>query len=349
MARALTLAERGWGRVHPNPVVGAVIARDGAVIAEGWHAEYGEAHAEAVALAAGGERARGATLYVTLEPCTHHGKQPPCVDAIIAAGVARVVVALPDPNPVATGGIEALRAAGIAVDVGEGGEASARLNARFLQQFQHPERPFVAVKLAVSLDGRVADAMGQSQWISGPEARAFVHHLRAGFAAIGIGGKSLVADNAQLTVRGDVTPRTAPIRVVFDRTGTVPTGQGIFGDAADVPVWMVVGAEVPEDVRAGFESVGAKAIVAPTLPEAMTELATRGVDSLLIEGGGRLAGALLAAGLVDRVYQFQSPVWLGEGRKAWNGLGHPTILEAIRWRTVERHAFEDDTLRVMEP
>lgn len=348
MARALTLAERGWGRVHPNPLVGAVLVRAGEVVGEGWHAEYGDLHAERVALAAAGEASRGATLYVTLEPCTHQGKQPPCVDTILAAGVARVVVALTDPNPVASGGIDALHAAGVTVDVGVLGDESARLNARFLQRFAHPERPFVAVKLAVSLDGRIADAMGQSQWISGPEARAYVHRLRAGFAAVGIGGKSLVADNAQLTVRGDITPRVAPIRVVFDRSGVVPVGQGIFGDVQDVPVWMVVGPEVTSGTISAFEGVGAKVIQTATLAEAISELATRGVDSMLLEGGGRLAGAMLVDGLVDRVYQVQSPVWLGEGRKAWSGLGSPAIADAIRWHTVERRTFGDDTLLVLE-
>lgn len=348
MARALTLAERGWGRVHPNPMVGALIVRDGQIIAEGWHAEHGDRHAEVVALAAAGARAHGATLYVTLEPCDHHGQQPPCVDAILAAGVARVVVALADPNPVATGGAARLRTAGVPVETGLLGDQAARLNARFLHRFASATRPFTAVKLAVSLDGRIADATGRSQWLSGFEARAFVHHLRAGFSAIGIGGSSLVADNARLTVRGDVTPTAPPVRVVFARSGTVPLDQGIFGDIGDVPVWMVVGSATSAGVVAGFESRGAKVIVADSLAEAMATLTTRGIDSLLIEGGGRLAGALLGAGLLDRVYQVQSPIWLGDGRPAWVGLGTPTLAEAIRWRTVERRALGADTLLVLE-
>ena len=349
MTRALTLAERGWGRVHPNPLVGAVIVRDGAIIAEGWHARYGAQHAEVVALGQAGAQARGATLYLTLEPCAHHGKQPPCVDAILAAGITRVVVALADPNPVATGGAIRLQAAGVAVELGLKGEDAARLNARFIHRFGSATRPFTAAKLAVSLDGRISDAAGCSQWISGPDARAFVHYLRAGFGAIGIGARSLIADNAKLTVRGEIVPAPPPIRVVFDHSASVPFDQGIFADADRVPVWMVVGTATADNVVAGFESRGAKVISADTLPEALATLAIRGVDSLLVEGGGRLAGALLGAGLLDRVYQVQSPVWLGDGRPAWAGLGTPALSDATRWRSVERRALGEDTLLVLEP
>ncbi|MEO5797962.1 MAG: bifunctional diaminohydroxyphosphoribosylaminopyrimidine deaminase/5-amino-6-(5-phosphoribosylamino)uracil reductase RibD [Gemmatimonadales bacterium] len=348
MSRALTLAERGWGRVHPNPLVGAVLLRDGAVVGEGWHAEYGERHAETVALAEAGELARGATLFVTLEPCNHQGKQPPCVKAILAAGVARVVVAQADPNPTARGGIEHLRGAGVAVEVGLLEDAARRLNARFLHRYSGRARPFVAIKLAVSLDGRIADAAGRSQWISGPEARDYVHHLRAGFAAIGIGGRTLVADDARLTVRGRLTPREAPIRVVFDRSGVVPPTQGIFEGAADVPVWLVAGGAVPAMQTAAIAMRGAQVLVEDSLALALDLLGARDVDSLLIEGGGRLAGALLAGGLVDRVYQIQCPVWLGEGRDAWSGLGTDDIRDALRWHTVERRALGDDTLLVLE-
>ena len=348
MAWALTLAERGWGQVHPNPLVGAVIVRDGQLIAEGWHHAYGERHAESVALAAAGERARGATLFVTLEPCSHQGKQPPCVNAILAAGITRVMVALSDPNPVATGGAALLHAAGVAVEIGLLGDQAARLNARFVHRFTPSSRPFTAVKLAVSLDGRIADADGRSQWLSGPVARAFVHHLRAGFGAIGIGGSSLMADNARLTVRGDVTPTTPPIRVVFDQSGVVPLHQAIFRDAENIPVWMVMRGATPASAIAGYESVGARVLLADNLEEALGTLAMQGVDSLLVEGGGRLAGALLGAGLLDRVYQVQSPVWLGEGRLAWSGLGRPALADAIRWHVVERRALGDDTLLMLE-
>ncbi|MES2123924.1 MAG: bifunctional diaminohydroxyphosphoribosylaminopyrimidine deaminase/5-amino-6-(5-phosphoribosylamino)uracil reductase RibD [Gemmatimonadota bacterium] len=349
MARALTLAELGWGRVHPNPLVGAVIVQDGVIVGEGWHGEFGGLHAEAMALDAAGGSARGATLYVTLEPCNHHGKQPPCVDAILAAGVARVVAAMSDPNPEAGGGIERLRKAGVAVELGVLGDAAERLNAPFLERFHPRSRPFTAVKLAVSLDGQIADEKGRSRWLSGEEARAWVHRLRAGYGALGLGASSLLADNARLTVRGAVTPRQPPIRVIFDRSGRVGPAQGIFADVENVPVWMIVNSEVPAARTAALEQAGATVLVADGLGPALAQLRERGVESLLVEGGGRLAGALLAEGLLDRVYQVTSPLWLGEGRQAWAGLGAPNLGEAIRWQVVERRALGADSLLVLEP
>src|SRR6266480_5265957 len=183
MQRALDLAWRGWGRVAPNPLVGAVVLRDGVVVGEGWHAEYGGDHAEVAALKAAGDRARGATVVVTLEPCAHHGKTPPCTDALLAAGVSRVVAAIRDPDPDAGGGLDVLRRAGVDVALGPMQEEAAALNAPFFFSRLHAERPYVALKLATSIDGRIADAAGRSQWVSGAEAREYVHWLRAGFDA----------------------------------------------------------------------------------------------------------------------------------------------------------------------
>jgi diaminohydroxyphosphoribosylaminopyrimidine deaminase / 5-amino-6-(5-phosphoribosylamino)uracil reductase len=344
LRRALHLAEHGWGQVHPNPLVGAVVVRDGRVVGEGWHARFGAAHAEPMALAAAGELARGATLYVTLEPCAHQGKTPPCTEAIMASGIARVVCAMRDPNPAATGGLERLQDAGIAVEVGMLADEARRLNARFVHLHGAPARPFLAVKLAVSMDGCVADAEGRSQWLSGSEAREWVHHERAGHAAIGIGAATAIADDARLTVRGTVTPRIAPTRVIFDRSGRLPVAHGIFTDAATVPVVIVRGLGAPSIPT----QPGVSELRAADLADALTALAERGLDSLLVEGGGRLAGALLGAGLVDRVYQIQSPLWLGAGRPAWPGLGTPPLSGAARWRTVARRALGDDTLLVLE-
>jgi diaminohydroxyphosphoribosylaminopyrimidine deaminase/5-amino-6-(5-phosphoribosylamino)uracil reductase len=184
MTHARSLAWRGWGRVHPNPLVGAVVLADGLIVGEGWHAEFGDRHAEPVALERAAERARGATLVVTLEPCDHHGKQPPCTEAILEAGVRRVVAGLADPNPVATGGAARLAGLGLEVELGVAREAVAAQNAMFLHGFRNQSRPFVALKLATSLDGRIADSSGHSRWISGEPARDYVHWLRAGFAAI---------------------------------------------------------------------------------------------------------------------------------------------------------------------
>lgn len=344
LRRALQLAERGWGQVHPNPLVGAVVVREGRVVGEGWHAVLGAPHAEAMALAAAGEAARGATLYVTLEPCTHHGRTPPCTEAILAAGVARVVCAIPDPNPEAGGGIARLRAAGVAVEAGGLADQARRLNWRFLHRFAGRTRPFVAVKLAVSMDGCVADAAGRSQWLSGEMARDWVHRERAAYAAVAVGAATAIRDDARLTVRGAVVPRVAPHRVIFDRSGQLPASHGILATAGDVPVVVVRGHDAPDlPGRPGVTVLRADA-----LPEALDALGGMGLDAVLVEGGGRLAGALLGAGLVDRVYQVQCPLWLGQGRLAWPGLGAPALAGAPRWHTVARRRLGDDTLLVLE-
>ncbi len=348
MNRALTLAERGWGRVHPNPLVGAVVVRNGVLLADGWHAEHGAAHAEAIALASAGDAARGATLYVTLEPCAHQGHQPPCIDAIVASGVARVVYAIADPNPTARGGAQLLADRGVVVASGVGATDATHQNVRFLRRFTSPTRPFVAVKLAVSMDGLIADASGNGQWISGSTARDWVHRLRAGYGAVAVGARTAIADHARLTVRGAITPRVAPRRVVFDRTGLVEPSLPMLQDGADSPVIVVHGPDVPPARREALERVGADVVRSDDLETGLAELATRGIDTLLVEGGGRLAGALLAAGLIDRIYQVQCPVWLGQGVPAWGGVPPEAIAAAIRWRTMTREALGNDTLLVMD-
>src|SRR5207245_8818292 len=215
MRHALDLARRGWGRVAPSPVVGAVVLRGDAVVGEGWHAEFGGPHAEVAALASAGRRARGGSLVVTLEPCAHSGKTPPCTDAILAAGVRRVVAAIRDPDPQAGGGLDVLRRRGVAVEEGVLAEEAAALNAPFLFAREQRQRPFVALKLATSIDGRIADSGGRSEWVSGPEARDYVHWLRAGFDAIAVGGTTALRDNPRLTVRGSVVPRRPPLRILF--------------------------------------------------------------------------------------------------------------------------------------
>src|SRR5438093_1701309 len=229
----------------PNPLVGAVILQGDTVVGEGFHAEYGGPHAEVAALAAAGARARGATLVVTLEPCAHHGKTPPCTDAIRAAGIRRVVAAVRDPDAEARGGVEVLKRAGIETRIGLLAEEAAALNAPFLFTRQQTDRPFVALKLATSIDGRIADAGGRSQWISGPEARDHVHWLRAGFDAIAVGGTTALTDNPQLTVRGSVTPRRPPVRAVFDRRAMLNPGVTLVRTARQVPPWVVASLEAP--------------------------------------------------------------------------------------------------------
>src|SRR5437899_1799943 len=215
------------------------------VVGEGFHAEYGGPHAEVAALAAAGARARGATLIVTLEPCAHYGKTPPCTDAIVAAGVARVVAAIRDPDPEARGGADVLRAQGVAVSFGVLAEAAAALNAPFLFAHQQAERPFVALKLATSIDGRIADARGSSRWVSGEAAREYVHWLRAGFDAIAVGGTTALKDDPQLTVRGPIPPRRAPVRVVFDRRAMLNETVNLVSTARTVPTWVMASPDAP--------------------------------------------------------------------------------------------------------
>jgi diaminohydroxyphosphoribosylaminopyrimidine deaminase/5-amino-6-(5-phosphoribosylamino)uracil reductase len=349
MQRALDLAWRGWGRVHPNPLVGAVVLDGGTVAGEGWHAEFGERHAEPVALEAAGGRARGATLVVTLEPCAHRGKQPPCVEAILRAGVRRVVAAFPDPNPVAAGGVELLRQAGVPVELGLERPAAEAQNAIFVHNHRHPDRPFVALKLATSLDARIADAEGRSRWISGPEARAFVHWLRAGFDAIAVGGRTAREDDPNLTVRGAVTPRVQPARVVFDPHAHLPPSLGLVRTASELPTSVVARPDAPADNVTALQRAGVRVLAADDLEAGLRALRAGGIGSVLVEGGGRLAGALLDRGLCDRFYWIQSPLWLGDrGVPAIAGLASAPIARAERWRTVERRALGEDTLLVLD-
>jgi len=349
MARALDLAWRGWGKVQQDPLAGAVILRDDKLVGEGWHPEYGDRHAETVALADAGERARGATLVVTLEPCSHQGKQPPCTEAIIRSGVARVVAAMRDPNPLAAGGAERLREAGVDVEIGPLGDAAAVQNAIFLHGLGDQTRPFLALKLATTLDGRIADGFGRSRWISGESARDYVQWLRAGFDAIAVGGHTARLDDPALTVRGPVQPRTAPRRVVFDRVADLGPNLTLVRTAAETPTVVVVSPEADRTRVKRLQAAGVTVVQAGSLPESLGLLREQGIASLLVEGGGQLAGALLAAGLVDRYYWIQAPVWLGEGAvPAFAGLPTRGLDQAERWRAVERRSLGDDTLLVMD-
>lgn len=345
MRRALALAARGWGQTAPNPMVGAVVVRDGVIVGEGFHARYGEAHAEVAAVSATGERARGATIYVTLEPCNHHGKQPPCVDAIIAAGIAHVVAATPDPNPVAQGGAARLRAAGISVEFGIEAEAARELNAPFYFAAEGATRPLITLKLAVSLDGAIAGPAGASlgapRWLTGEKARKYVHRLRANHDAIAVGIGTALADDPALTVRHGKRPRVAPTRVIFDHTARLPLKSALVKSSKRTPT-LIVTADGSAPAARALEAKGVGLIEAPSLESALTNLRTRGLRSLFVEGGATLAGALLTAGLVDRLIIFQAPVLLGPGAlPAWTGA--PPI---ERLRIVERQSFDDDAMTV---
>jgi diaminohydroxyphosphoribosylaminopyrimidine deaminase/5-amino-6-(5-phosphoribosylamino)uracil reductase len=349
MARALELAWRGWGRVQPNPLVGAVVIQNAQLVGEGWHSDFGDRHAETVAIAQAGGRARGATLVVTLEPCSHVGKQPACTQAILHSGLRRVVAALSDPNPIAAGGGEQLRNAGLEFELANTGGAAAAQNAIFLHRFRNFERPFVALKLATTINGRIADRFGRSRWISGQPAREYVQWLRAGFDAIAVGGRTARFDDPSLTVRGPVRPRVPPRRVVFDRAADLSPQLTLVRTASETPTTAVVAPETDPAKLKRLESAGVTIIQAERLSEALASLRALGVESLLVEGGGQLAGALLAAGLVDRYYWLQAPVWLGDdGVPAIAGLPPRELDQVQRWRVTERRPLGDDTLLVLD-
>ena len=326
MRRALDLAERGRTTVSPNPLVGCVLVRDNEVIAEGWHDHAGGPHAEIVALRAAGGRAAGATAYVTLEPCAHTGRTGPCADALIAAGITRVVVATPDPNPVAAGGAAALRAAGITVDTGVLQAAARAQNEVFFSGIA-TTRPFVIAKVAASLDGRIAAADGTSQWLTGPETRARVHRLRAEVDAVVVGSGTVLADDPQLTVRLDDYRGAQPLRVVLDRRGRVQ------------PFHRVTDAAAPSLLARQS-----------TLEQVLDELWNRGVRSVLVEGGASVLAAFLAAGLVDRLEVHLAPVLLGErGRPLVAGPWATTLDAAPRFVLGEVERSADDVVLTYVP
>ena len=345
MRRALRLARRGWGQTAPNPLVGAVVVRDGEIVGEGWHAQFGAQHAEAMALDAAGARARGATVYVTLEPCAHHGKTPPCSEALIRSGVSRVVAAVADPNPTASGGGARLREAGIDFETGVEQEAARELNAAFFHSFSS-DRPWVTVKLALSIDGAITDHRRSSAWLTGAPARRAVHRMRAGTDAIAIGIGTAIADDPALTVRGRLQPRVPPVRVVFDREARLPPASQLARTANVVPT-IVVTAEADPARSAALRAVGVEVLLADSLRSGLQALRGKGVRSVLVEGGAGLSAALLSASLVDRLVIFQAPVLLGAGAlNGFGGLPPMLVRSAPRLRVLERRTFGDDLMTV---
>jgi diaminohydroxyphosphoribosylaminopyrimidine deaminase/5-amino-6-(5-phosphoribosylamino)uracil reductase len=347
MRRALALAERGWGQTAPNPMVGAVVVAGDEVVGEGYHARYGEAHAETGALAAAAARARGATLYVTLEPCAHHGKTPPCADAVIAAGIARVVVAVRDPSVVARGGVDRLRDAGIHVDIGVARDEALELNAPFFAGNVR-DRPWLTLKLALSSDGAIADPTGVHRWITGEASRLEVHRLRANSDAIAVGVGTVLADDPTLTVRDVPAPRIAPLRVVFDSDLRTPQDAALVRTARDVPTLVYAAAtELPTERLARIIDAGAEVALVDGLEARLRSLAGRGVRSLFVEGGARLTGSLLRESLVDRLVIFQSSLMLGDDAlKAFAFAPDGFEASLADRRVIDRRQFGEDVMTI---
>ena len=360
MTRALRLAGRGAYTTKPNPMVGCVIADGDAVIAEGWHAVAGGPHAEIVALQAAGDRARGATVYVTLEPCAHTGKTGPCAEALIAAGVGRVVAAMRDPFPQVDGaGFDALRAAGVVVEHGLMAAAARRLNHGFLSRIER-KRPWVRVKLATSLDGRTALASGDSKWISGEASRRDVMHWRARAGALLTGAGTVLADDPQLTVRfddsasgdngsGETIAFVPPLRVVLD-PGLATVGRGRVRDGAAPTLYLhSATAKSPR----GFDAAHAVVPMRDGLLDltvVLQLLAARGINEVQVEAGATLAGALLRADLVDEVLLYVAPVLLGaDARPLFDGLHIDEMSQRLRLQTVETRRLGDDLRLLLRP
>jgi len=347
LTRAIELADRGLGRVSPNPLVGAVVVKDDQVLGEGWHAEFGGPHAEVAALtAAGGADVRGATLYVSLEPCCHHGKQPPCTGAILDAGIARVVVAGDDPSEKAAGGgLGILRNEGVVVDVAGGELATrARLQNQAFRKHARTGRPWVLFKSAMSLDGKVATRTGDSKWISSESSRATAHRWRAAVDAVAVGIGTALADDPRLTARVSGVHRQ-PRHVVFDALGRLPLASKLVATAAEVPLVVVVSRAAPRGATDALERHGAHVVVATGEHEparvrsALDQLGALDppVTSLLLEGGPHLAGAFLDAGEIDELRLFIAPLLLGgrSARDPLEGEGVERVADALRALTLE--------------
>ena len=349
MSQALTLGRRGLGRVWPNPAVGCVITKRGRVLGRGRTADGGRPHAETEALAMAGAAARGATAHVTLEPCSHHGKTPPCADALIAAGVARVVVAVHDPDArVAGRGIEALRDAGIEVETGMLRVRAETDLAGYLMN-RRVGRPRVTLKLASSFDGRIATATGESRWITGPLARRTVHAMRARHDAVLVGAGTARADDPALTVRG-LGPMPQPVRVVAARRLDLPEGR--LAETLDQgPLWLCHGSEATGDRRAAWRDRGARLFECPVehrqvdLADMLGQLGAAGLTSVFCEGGGTLASALLGAGLVDEIVGITAGVALGaEGTPALGAMGLEALADAPRFDLIESRPLGPDLM-----
>jgi len=356
MQLALTLGRRGLGRTWPNPAVGAVVVKDGVIVGRGWTQPSGRPHAEPVALRAAGEAARGATLYVTLEPCSHVGKSPPCTDAVIASGIARVVAAIEDPNPEVAGqGFARLRAAGIKVDIGLAREEAAYAHAGHFRRIRD-RRPHVILKLAVSADDKIGAAGRKPVAITGEVARTRVHLLRAQCDAILVGIGTVLADDPELTCRLPGMEARSPVRVVLDRALRIPGDSRLVHSARKTPLWVMASelAEAPAAAKLG--AAGAVVIRMPPkagsgldLHVVLHTLAEKGITRLMVEGGSRVAASFVAADLVDEAWLFRAPQAIGaDGINALDALPLTQITQSPAFRVRASETLDQDTLTIYE-
>lgn len=317
MEQALKLAEKGRGHTRPNPLVGAVLVKDGAIVGVGYHQAYGGPHAEIHALHDARDKAEGSTLYVTLEPCSHHGKTPPCCEAIAAAKVSRVVCALEDPNPLVNGkGLAYLQAHGIEIASGVLSDQAKKQNEVFFHYIEK-ERPFVTVKTAMSLDGKIATSTRESKWITGSESRAYVHRMRAESSAIMVGVNTVLQDDPLLTARTDDPTIQQPIRVIMDSFGRTPMNSRLFQTIDLSPLIIITTTAIAPETLKSYRAAGAEVITLPIsdreqhLLAALHALTERGIDSLLVEGGGTLAESFFRAHMVQKLVTFIAPIVIG--------------------------------------
>ncbi len=350
MRAALALAARGLGMVWPNPTVGCVLVKDGMVIGRGWTQPGGRPHGETEALRRAGDAARGATVYVSLEPCNHHGKTPPCTEALIAAGVGRVVVACEDPDPrVAGSGVKRLRDAGVRVDVGVCADEAWAMNRGFFTRILH-DRPLVTVKLATTLDARIATRRGESQWITGPEARAMGHGLRARHDAIMVGIRTALIDDPHLTCRLPGLEERSPVRIVFDSRLRLPLTSALVRTAPQTPTWIITRKDADALrskalIHCGVQviPIAADSAGLPDPVRAMAELADRGLTRVLVEGGATLTASLLRAHMVDRLEWFRAARIIGgDGTEAVAAFGVDALSQTAAFDRVHVRRLGDD-------
>jgi diaminohydroxyphosphoribosylaminopyrimidine deaminase/5-amino-6-(5-phosphoribosylamino)uracil reductase len=352
MQLALELAEKGRGRTSPNPMVGAVLVKDGRVVGRGYHQRAGGPHAEVNAIDNAGERVRGATLYVTLEPCNHFGRTPPCTHKILDAGIRRVVVAMDDPNPgVQGGGNRYLQDHDVDVTTGICENQARTLNEAFIT-WVTTGKPFVVVKCAATLDGRIATRTGDSRWVTGPAARQFVHRIRHAVDGIMVGVETVKKDDPSLTTRLDGSTGADPTRIILDTHLSTPLASKLLHQASGAPTWVVCAAHAPADRQTALEDTGARVVTAAIergridLSALMQQLGKMGITSLLIEGGGTVIGSAFAAGIVNKICFFYAPKILGgdDGVPICRGTGPDSMQQSIAVQDLSVFRFDTDVM-----